>query len=224
MIPKEFGFNQSESTSSLFARLAWRFPGSPATARDGKLIQMSHSCHHIEAIDYVPVWRVSLWRVSVWRDASLARFTLARFPFFCLTAQKCFLCQFGSWSFGTYLVLRLCWSNMRVWCVARAAYTFVSFLRKSVFYARIYILRSFPCVSCIISLLILSTCHRGYTIADLFISRLRLQNGCATQRDVGVVIVQCSRSEDVPVAFNWLMISMLLETACDTIYSCSITM
>ena len=39
-----------ESTCSLFARLAWRFPGSPATARDGKLIQMPHSCHHAETI------------------------------------------------------------------------------------------------------------------------------------------------------------------------------
>ena len=38
----------------------------------------------------------------------------------------------------------------------------------------------------------------------------------ATQRDVCVVIVQCSRPEDVPVAFIWLMISMLLKTACDT--------
>ena len=46
---------------------------------------------------------VPVRRVSVWRDASLARFTLARFPFLCLTAQKCFLRQFG-----TYLVLRLC--------------------------------------------------------------------------------------------------------------------
>ena len=36
------------------------------------------------------------------------------------------------------------------------------------------------------------------------------------------------RSQDVPVAFIRLMISMLLETACDTntgaVYSCSITM
>ena len=46
---------------------------------------------------------VPVRRVSVWRDASLARSTLARFPFLCLTAQKCFLRQFG-----TYLVLRLC--------------------------------------------------------------------------------------------------------------------
>ena len=50
MIPKEFWFNQSESTCGLFARLAWRFPGSPATARDGRLIQMPHSCHHVETI------------------------------------------------------------------------------------------------------------------------------------------------------------------------------
>ena len=138
---------------------------------------------------------VPVRRVSVWRDASLARSTLARFPFLCLTAQKCFLRQFG-----TYLVLRLCWSSMRVWCVARAAYTFVGMfpICEEVFFICVSIFCIFfLCVSCIISLLILSTCHRGYTIADLFISRLRLQNGCATQRDVGVVIVQCSRSEDV---------------------------
>ena len=57
----------------------------------------------------------------------------------------------------------------------------------------------FLCVSCIIPLLILSTCRRGYTIADLFISRLQMVAllSCATQRDVGVVIVQCSRSEDL---------------------------
>ena len=45
--------------------------------------------------------------------------------------------------------------------------------------------------------------HRGYTIVDLFISRFcsrfRLQNGHATQRDVCVVIMQCSRPEDTPV-------------------------
>ena len=59
------------------------------------------------------------------------------------------------------------------------------------------------CVPCIISLLILSTCHRGYTLADLFIS-LDFDSKMvarATQRDVCVVIVQCSRPEDVPVAF-----------------------
>ena len=58
-------------------------------------------------------------------------------------------------------------------------------------------------VPCIISLLILSTCHRGYTLADLFIS-LDFDSKIvarATQRDVCVVIVQCSRPEDVPVAF-----------------------
>ena len=59
------------------------------------------------------------------------------------------------------------------------------------------------CVPCIISLLILSTCHRGYTLADLFIS-LDFDSKMvarATQRDVCVVIVQCSRPEDVPDAF-----------------------
>ena len=50
--------------------------------------------------DAVPVRRVSLWR-----DASLARFPLARFPFWCLTAQKCFLRQFGTISFCAYVDL-----------------------------------------------------------------------------------------------------------------------
>ena len=107
--------------------------------------------------DAVPVRPVSLWR-----DASLARFTLARFQFLCLTAQKCVLRQFG-----TYLVLRLCWSSMRVWRVARVAYKFVGmfpFCEEEFFMlARISFCVFFLCLSCIISLLILPTCHRGYT-------------------------------------------------------------
>ena len=50
MVPKEFGFNQSQSDFGLCARLAWRFADSPATARDGKLWQMPFSCHHVETI------------------------------------------------------------------------------------------------------------------------------------------------------------------------------
>ena len=50
MIPKESGFNQSVAASGMCARKAWRFPGSIATVRDGKLVQMPHSCHHVETI------------------------------------------------------------------------------------------------------------------------------------------------------------------------------
>ena len=47
MVPKESGFNQSVAASGLCALL---FPGSIATMRDGKLLQMPHSCHHVEKI------------------------------------------------------------------------------------------------------------------------------------------------------------------------------
>ncbi len=50
MVPKESGFNQSVAASGMCARKAWRFPGSIATMRDGKLVQMPHSCYHIETI------------------------------------------------------------------------------------------------------------------------------------------------------------------------------
>ena len=40
MVPKECGFNQSETACGLWAGIAWRFPCSPTTARDGELIQM----------------------------------------------------------------------------------------------------------------------------------------------------------------------------------------
>ena len=168
---------------------------------------------------------VPVRRVSVWRDASLAR------------------CQFGAFHFGAFpicvpnctevfsmWVWRLCWSSMRVWCVARAAYTFVGMFSfcEEVFFMRVSIFCVFfLCVSCIISILILSTCHRGYTIADLFISRLRLQNGCATQRDVGVVIVQCTRSEDLKTfllhLFDWWF-QCCWRLHVTLIYSCSVTM
>ena len=52
MVPKESGFNQSVAASGMCARKTWRFPGSPATMRDGKLLQMPHSCHHVETIRY----------------------------------------------------------------------------------------------------------------------------------------------------------------------------
>ena len=50
MVPKEFAFIQSETACGLCTGLAWRFPGLSATARDGKFIQMPHSCHHVETI------------------------------------------------------------------------------------------------------------------------------------------------------------------------------
>ena len=129
--------------------------------------------------DAVPVRHVSLWR-----DASLARFTLAHFPFLCLTAQKCFL-PTPVWHVSRFAPMLIEYASMV--CSTHSIYICwpVSFLRRSVFFMRVSLFCIFfLCVSRIISLLILSTCHRGYTIADLFISRLRLQNGCATQRDV----------------------------------------
>ena len=50
MLPKESGFNQSVAASGMCARKARRFPGSIATMRDGKLVQMPHSCYHVETI------------------------------------------------------------------------------------------------------------------------------------------------------------------------------
>ena len=47
MVPKESGFNQSVAASGMCARKAWRFPGSIPTMRDGKLVQMPHSCYHV---------------------------------------------------------------------------------------------------------------------------------------------------------------------------------
>ncbi len=50
MVPKECGFNQSETASCLCARVPWRFPGSPAMARDGELIQTQYFCRHADTI------------------------------------------------------------------------------------------------------------------------------------------------------------------------------
>ena len=50
MVPKENGFNQSVAASGMCARKALRFPGSSATMRDGKLLQMPHSCYHVDTI------------------------------------------------------------------------------------------------------------------------------------------------------------------------------
>ena len=45
MVPKESGFNQSVAASGMS-----RIPGSIETMRDGKLVQMPHSCYHVETI------------------------------------------------------------------------------------------------------------------------------------------------------------------------------
>ena len=50
MVPKECGFNQSETASFLCARILWRLPRSPAMARDGELIQTQYFCHHADTI------------------------------------------------------------------------------------------------------------------------------------------------------------------------------
>ena len=46
MVPKESGFNQSETASGIRVRKVRRFRGSPATTRDGEVIQREHFCHH----------------------------------------------------------------------------------------------------------------------------------------------------------------------------------
>ena len=46
MVPKESGLNQSVAASGVCACKAWRFPCSPAVARDGEVIQIQHFYHH----------------------------------------------------------------------------------------------------------------------------------------------------------------------------------
>ena len=67
--------------------------------------------------------------------------------------------------------------------------------RESVFYA--YLL----CAMHHLFINLVNVSSRLHISGLVYLLRLRLQNGCATQRDVCVVIVQCSRSEHVPVAF-----------------------
>ena len=50
MVSKECEFNQSETACGFCAGIAWCFPCLPATARDGELIRMQHSCHHVDII------------------------------------------------------------------------------------------------------------------------------------------------------------------------------
>ena len=49
MVRKDSGFNLSVAASRICAQ-ALRFPGSISTMRDGKLVQMLHSCYHVETI------------------------------------------------------------------------------------------------------------------------------------------------------------------------------
>ena len=46
MVPKESGFNQSETASGKCARIVCRFPCSSTMARDGVVIQRQHFRHH----------------------------------------------------------------------------------------------------------------------------------------------------------------------------------
>ena len=50
MVPKESGFNQSETASCLCACRVWRFLCSPAMARNGEIIQRQHFCHYGDTI------------------------------------------------------------------------------------------------------------------------------------------------------------------------------
>ena len=94
----------------------------------------------------MPVWRVSLWRmrgwhVLVWRNASLAHATLARFSF-----------------------LHLCWSSMQFslceGVLSASVWRILLFARRGLsIFAHFSFLHS---IVCVISLLIISTCHRGY--------------------------------------------------------------
>ena len=43
MVPKEIGFNKSETASGYGACTAWRFPGSPAMTRDGGIFVITET-------------------------------------------------------------------------------------------------------------------------------------------------------------------------------------
>ena len=49
MVPKDCGFSQSKKACGFCTGIAWHFPCSPTTARDGEIIQMQQSCHHVDA-------------------------------------------------------------------------------------------------------------------------------------------------------------------------------
>ena len=46
MVPKENGFNLSETACGLCARIVRRLLCSLAMARDGEVLQRQHFCHH----------------------------------------------------------------------------------------------------------------------------------------------------------------------------------
>ena len=51
MVPKESGFNQSVAASGIVrTQLRDVFQAPLQRWRDGKLVQMPHSCHHVETI------------------------------------------------------------------------------------------------------------------------------------------------------------------------------
>ena len=55
MVPKESGFNQSETASGVCARIVGRFPCSPAMARDGEVIQRQFFCNQGDTLPF-KVW------------------------------------------------------------------------------------------------------------------------------------------------------------------------
>ena len=117
--------------------------------------------------DYMPVWRVSLLaRVSSARS-SLARFTKKR-------------SQFGAFKFGAMSVWRVPFCRVSKCCAyVCQVCTFLSAkeccLRQfGAYYFGVYLFCAFSflgSIVCLISLLILSTCHRGYTIATKHVYR-----------------------------------------------------
>ena len=75
MVPKESGFNQSETASGKHARVVWRLPCSSATTRDGEVIQRQHFCHHGGTICHPKSSYVTtkLYGTSIHVDATIMR-------------------------------------------------------------------------------------------------------------------------------------------------------
>ena len=75
MVPKESGFNQSETASGKHARVVWRFPCSSATTRDDEVIQRDHFCHHGGTICHPKSSYVTtkLYGTSIHVDATIMR-------------------------------------------------------------------------------------------------------------------------------------------------------
>ena len=127
MIPKDFGFNQSESTCGLFASLAWRFRGSPATTRDGKLIQMPHSCHHVETIHHpnASYLTTKLYGTSTCGCNNNTIFSTTKKSYFNVSYRRCMprtlawrraglshACQSGNMAMLSCLKFRFCLSTV----------------------------------------------------------------------------------------------------------------